>query len=290
MGTGQGEGGQSDEEAGDMKIGIVAPANTANPDMVAPLTAYAALAYPEVDLVFHPQCFENDGHFAGSDARRAAAFLEFANDPGFSAIWFARGGYGSNRILATVMPQLNAAARSKKYVGYSDMGFLLGALYARRIGQVAHGPMPIDVMRRSGGGDETVARSLGWIARGERHGLEPGLGQRPAAAFNLAILGSLIGTPWLPDLADHELLIEEVSEPLYNVDRLLFTMANAAQLRGIAGVRLGAVTDIKENTPRWGETLDVMIQRWCRDMGVPYLGTALIGHTQTNRVVPFGMA
>ena len=80
-----------------------------------------------------------------------------------------------------------------------------------------------------------------------------------------------------------------MSEPLYNVDRLLFTMANAAQLRGIAGVRLGAVTDIKENTPRWGETLDVMIQRWCRDMGVPYLGRAEIGHTQANHVVPFGV-
>ncbi len=51
-----------------MKIGIVAPANTANPQMVAPMTAYAALAYPEVDLVFHPQCWESDGHFAGPDA------------------------------------------------------------------------------------------------------------------------------------------------------------------------------------------------------------------------------
>lgn len=273
-----------------MKIGIVAPANSASPDMVAPLTAYAALAYPEVELVFHPQCWESDGHFAGPDARRAAAFLEFANDPGFAAIWFARGGYGSNRILDTVMPQLNDAARRKKYVGYSDMGFMLAALYARRIGQVAHGPMPVDVLRSSGGGDATVARSLGWIARGERQGLEPGLGRRPAAAFNLAILGALIGTPWLPDLTDHELLIEEVAEPLYNVDRLLFTMANATQLRGIAGVRLGAVTAIKDNNPPWGETLDTMIRRWCRDMGVPFLGPAEVGHTQTNRVVPFGLA
>lgn len=272
-----------------MKIGIVAPANTANPQMVAPMTAYAALAYPEVDLVFHPQCWESDGHFAGPDARRAAAFLEIANDPAFEAVWFARGGYGSNRILELIMPQLNDAARRKKYVGYSDMGFMLGALYARRIGRVAHGPMPTDILRSSGGGDATVARSLGWIARGERQGLEPGLGKRPAAAFNLAILGSLIGTPWLPDLTDHELLIEEVSEPMYNIDRLLFTMANAPQLRGIAGVRLGAVTGVKDNTPSWNIPLPAMMERWCRDMGVPFLGNAEIGHTQTNHVVPFGM-
>ena len=65
-------------------------------------------------MVVHPQCFLEAGHFAGTDAERAAAFLEFANDPGFDAIWFARGGYGSNRILDSVMSQLNAAARAKK--------------------------------------------------------------------------------------------------------------------------------------------------------------------------------
>jgi muramoyltetrapeptide carboxypeptidase len=271
-----------------LKIGIVAPANTLNPEVVAPLSAFAALAYPEVELVFHPQCFESEGHFAGPDARRAAAFLEIANDPAFGAVWFARGGYGSNRILTEAMPRLGPAARDKAYVGYSDMGFLLAALYARRIGRVAHGPMATDIRRN--GGDRTVARSLGWIARGERAGLEPTLGGQPAAAFNLAILGSLIGTPWLPDLADHVLMIEEVSEPMYNLDRLLFTMANATQLKGLAGVRLGAVTAVQENDPPWGETLEVMIARWCRDMGVPYLGRAEIGHTQANRVVPFGVA
>ena len=132
-------------------------------------------------------------------------------------------------------------------------------------------------------------RSAGWRA-GERQGLEPGLdGRTPSVAFNLAILGSLIGTPWLPDLADHVLMIEEVSEPMYNVDRLLFTMANATQLRGLAGVRLGAVTAVQDNDPPWGERLEFMIDRWCRDMGVPYLGRAEIGHTQANRVVPFGV-
>ncbi|MFX7648173.1 hypothetical protein ABTJ47_19850, partial [Acinetobacter baumannii] len=74
-----------------------------------------------------------------------------------------------------------------------------------------------------------------------------------------------------------------------NIDRLLFTMANAPQLRGIAGVRLGAVTGVKDNTPSWNIPLPAMMERWCRDMGVPFLGNAEIGHTQTNHVVPFGM-
>ncbi len=266
----------------------MAPASRGNRDAEAPFMAFAALAYPQVDLVVHPQCWVADGHFAGSDAVRAAAFLQLANDPTIDAIWFLRGGYGSNRLLTTVMPQLAPAARHKAYLGYSDAGFLLSALYARRIGRPAHGPMASDIRRERG--DETIARSLGWLAWGDRQGLEPGLDARPAIALNLSILGALIGTPWLPDLADHVLLVEEVSEPMYNVDRLLFHMAHAAQLKGLAGVRLGAVNDVQPNDPPWGETLEGMIARWCGEMGVPYLGRAEIGHTQANRVVPFGIA
>lgn len=271
-----------------MRIGVLAASSVADTDVIAPVSAFAALAYPEVELVFHPSSGAQDGHFAGSDAVRAAAFLDYANDPAFDAIWFLRGGYGANRLLTTVMPALNAAARRKTYLGYSDVGFLLAALYARRIGRPAHGPMASDIRRE--GGDVTVARALGWMERGERAGLEPGLDGRPAAAFNLSILTALIGTPWLPDLADHVLIVEEVSEAMYAIDRMLFTLGNATQLRSVAGVRLGAVTDVTANAPEWGETLEHMMTRWCRDLGVPYLGRAEVGHTQANRVVPFGVA
>ena len=59
-----------------MKIGILAPASIGNPAAEAPVSAFAAIAYPNVDLIFHPQCYEQDGHFAGSDERRASAFLD----------------------------------------------------------------------------------------------------------------------------------------------------------------------------------------------------------------------
>ncbi|HEX8486611.1 LD-carboxypeptidase [Sphingomonas sp.] len=271
-----------------MRIGVLAASSRANPEVIPKVTAFAAIAFPEVELVFHPQCLETDGHFAGSDMRRGEAFLDYANDPAFDAIWFLRGGYGANRILSMVMPHLGRAARAKTYLGYSDVGFLLSALYARRIGYAVHGPMASDIGR--GGGEETVARSLGWLARRDRAGLEPGLDGQPCVAFNLSILGALIGTPWLPDLTDHIVVVEEVSEAMYNVDRLLFKIAHATQLRGIAGLRLGAVSDVQPNVPAWGETLDYMMVRWSRDMGVPYLGRAEVGHTQANRVVPFGIA
>jgi muramoyltetrapeptide carboxypeptidase len=277
-----------------MRIGVVAPARSIDILVENRVKALIALTFPEVDIVFHPQCFMVEGHFAGSDAVRAAAFLEFANDAGIDAIWFARGGYGSNRILETILPQLNAAAKRKTYLGYSDMGFMLGALYARRIGRPAHGPMPSEVGRRNDAA-HCVSRALAWLVNGDRKSLEPTIDspegiRRPHAAFNLAILTSLIGSKYLPDLTDHVLMIEEVSEPLYRVDRMLFTMAHATQLKGIAGIRLGQVNDVIDNDVTFNETPEQMIVRWCAEMGVPYLGRAQIGHYADNCVVPFGVA
>jgi muramoyltetrapeptide carboxypeptidase len=271
-----------------MRIGVVAPARTVSRESSLRLAAFMALTYPAHEIVFHPQCYLTEGHFAGSDAVRASAFLEFANDSAFDAIWFARGGYGSNRILDMVMPKLNAAAGHKTYMGFSDMGFLLGALYARRIGRSVHASMASSLGRNDTG--ESTGWALGWLIDKDRRALEPSLaGGRPAAAFNLAILSAMVGTKWVPDLTDHVLMLEEVDEPLYRIDRMFFQLAHATQLRGIAGIRLGQVTSVVNNDVPFGETVEQIAQRWCRDMGVPYLGRAEIGHVELNRVVPFGL-
>lgn len=242
---------------------------------------------PNARLVIHPQCLLSDGHFAGADADRAAAFIDIANDPHIDAVWFARGGYGSNRIIPDVIGRLTDVAKAKTYLGYSDAGFLLAALYARDIGRPVHGPMLADINRP--GGEAAVARALAWLTMGDRGTLEAGLDGRPHAAFNLTILAGLVGTPWLPDLTGHMLIIEEVAEPLYRIDRMLCQVARADQLRGIAGVRLGRIEDIQPNDPIWGEDIATMINRWCAEMGVPYLGTADVGHDAGNKIVPFGV-
>ncbi|MDB5707403.1 MAG: LD-carboxypeptidase [Sphingomonas bacterium] len=270
-----------------MRIGIVAPGRPIDRVIADRAAAAAAIWFPGVELVFHPQCFLSDGgHFAGVDAARAAAFLDFANDPAFDALWFARGGYGANRILHAVMPKLGPAAAAKSYCGYSDTGFVLGALYATKIGHPVHAPLVSDISRSDGGA--SFARTLSWLTEKNRGVLEPSLGKQPAVAFNLSILNALIGTPWLPDLAGHVLMIEDISEPLYRIDRMLFQMAHATGLKHIAGVRLGRVSDVIPNDPPFAEDVPTMIERWCREMGVPFLGPADIGHDAENKVVPFG--
>lgn len=238
----------------------------------------------DVSLHFHEQCFAEDGHFAGDDGVRLRALVDCANDPAFDAVWFAMGGYGSNRIAAQAIAQMNAAARSKSYLGYSDTGFLLGALYRNGIGRVAHGPLAGDIRRE--GGERAVKRALDWL-KGQVSGLEPRLDERPAVAFNLTTLAMLVGTDLAPDLGGHVVLIEEVAEHLYAVDRMLFHVTQ--HLKGIAGLRLGRISDVPENDRPFGTDEVAIVEDWCARSGIPYLGRADIGHDAANKIVPFGL-
>ncbi len=272
-----------------LRIGVVAPGSRIDPSVGRRVQALAATLYPDraPDIQVHPQCFASHGHFAGDDAARTEAFIEIANDPGIDALWFARGGYGSCRLAETVLPRLTEAARDKAYLGYSDAGSLLAALYGRGFGRIAHGPMPIDIERE--GGEQAVGRALAWLVERAPETLEPSLSSGvPAAAFNLAILSQLIGTPFQPDLSGHVLMLEEVSEYMYAIDRYLFHVTSNPGVRKVAGIRLGRCSAIPPNEPDFGQTEEEVARYWCARSGIAYLGRADIGHDVANKVVPFG--
>jgi muramoyltetrapeptide carboxypeptidase len=269
-----------------MRIGVVAPSTPIEPAVAERVTALAAAHHPGIEIVFHPQCFISHKHFAGTDIERATAFLEVANDPGFDALWHARGGYGSNRIAEALVERLQPAARRKSYLGYSDAGFTLAALYRAGFERVVHCPMPADIKRE--GGEAAVLRVLGWLEDG-RQGLEPSLdGSAPAAAFNITVLSHLLGTGIEPDLAGHVLMLEDVSEHSYRTDRALFRITSSANVRRVAGIRLGRCSLVPENDPDFGETEEDIMRFWCDRAGIPFLGPADIGHDADNKIVPFG--
>ncbi len=251
--------------------------------------ALASAEFAQVDLSFHPQCFEVDGHFAGDDATRRDAFIATANDPAVDAIWFAMGGYGSNRIAEPAIAALTQPAREKTYLGYSDAGTMLGALYRRGIGHPVHGPLAGDIRRE--GGEDAVRRVLRFLSGQDvalEAGLDAGENGRPSVAFNLMTLAMLCGTDLMPDLSGHVVLVEEVAEHLYAVDRLFFHITQ--HLRGIAGLRLGRIGDIPENDRPFGMNEEEIARYWCERTGIPYLGRADIGHDAANAIVPFGVA
>lgn len=269
-----------------MRIGVVAPSTPIDRVVAERVTALAAEHHPGLKIDFHPQCFLSHGHFAGTDLDRAEAFFEVANDPTVDALWHARGGYGSNRIAEAVVGQLKRAARDKAYLGYSDAGFVLAALYRAGFERVVHGPMPADIKRD--GGEAAVLRVLGWLA-GKREGLEPSLGgSGRAAAFNITVLSHLLGTAIEPDLGGHVLMLEDVSEHRYRTDRALFHITSNPNVRRAAGIRLGRCSLVPENDPDFGETEEEILRFWCDRAGIPFLGAADIGHDADNKIVPFG--
>jgi muramoyltetrapeptide carboxypeptidase len=271
------------------RIGVAAPGSRMSPEVADRVRALADRLYPDrtVEIVFHPQCFASHGHFAGDDARRARAFLELANDESLDAVWFARGGYGSCRVVEAVMRGLAPPSRKKSYVGYSDAGTLLAALYQAGFTAVAHGPMAQDITRD--GGDRAVGRALAWMIDRAPEALEPtaGLGQK-TAAFNMTVLSHLLGTPLQPDLEGHVLMLEEVGEAMYRIDRLLFHITSNVEIRSVTGIMLGRCSDITPNEPDFGTNEEEVARYWCARSGIAWLGRADIGHDADNKVVPFG--
>jgi muramoyltetrapeptide carboxypeptidase len=284
------------------RIGIVAPASRIPPELAGRINAIAAELYPgRAELVFHQQCFLKSGHFAGTDAERAEAFLDHANDPAFDAVWFARGGYGSGRIAAHVMENLKPAAREKLYLGYSDLGYMLAGLYKAGC-KVAHGPMPAD-LNRSGrtshgadsascdavDGKQAVVRALRYLVERAPDALEPHVSSNaPSAAFNITVLNHILGTALEPDLTGHVLMLEEVSEHHYRIDRSLHHITSFPSIRRIAGIRLGRCSEIPSNDPEFGQEEEEIAKHWCEVAGIAWLGRADIGHDIDNKVVPFG--
>lgn len=262
-----------------MKIAVVAPAcplDPTVPERVAPLIPAG------LSVEFHPQCFASWGHFAGTDDERRDALVEVANDPDVDAVWFARGGYGSNRIAEAALERMTSAAGDKIFLGYSDMGFLLAGLAARSIGRSVHGPMPSDIKRA--GGEAAVARSLAYLA-------DPQPAPRRQIAFNIVVLSHLIGTVLEPDFTGRELMLEEVDEHHYSIDRSLFHITASANVRRCAGIRLGRCAVPENDRPFFLEGVgdeETIMQDWCERSGIPYLGRADIGHDVDNTVVVFG--
>ena len=268
---------------------MVAPASRVSPEVAERVPRLAKSLYPDrtPEIIFHPQCFASHGHFAGDDETRGKAFLDIANDESYDAVWFARGGYGSCRVVEAIVCGLAEPSRRKTYLGYSDAGVLLAALYRAGFETVAHGPVAQDILRD--GGEEAVGRALAWMVDRSPEALEPTVGRvKMTAAFNMTVLSQLLGTQLQPDLGGHVLMLEEVGEAMYRIDRSLFHITNNAEIRRVSGMMLGRCSNITPNDPDFGMNEEEIACYWCKRSGIPWLGRADIGHDISNKIVPFG--
>lgn len=277
-----------------MRVKLVAPARWVERELVERFAALAARHGIEVEV--SPQCFERSGQLAGSDETRAAALVDALSQPGVDAVWCARGGYGAGRLLERLGGAPTAAA-GRILIGYSDVTMLL--LGIRNTGlRMIHGPMPIDLS--AGGRDANFLPLFAALAAGRLPGapelpagalrtVVPGRARGPVVAANLSLLTRLVGTPHGPDLRGAILILEDVDEKLYAVDRMLVHLRHAGVLHGLAGLVMGGFTGLSDDAIPFGEDVPAMTRRLAGDLGIPVIEGYPVGHGPENAAVPQGV-
>ena len=245
------------------------------------------------------------GHFAGTDAQRAADVNAMFADPGVQGILAMTGGSGGNRMLPLV--DYAAIARNPKFLGgYSDLTALINAVNAQTGLVTFHCPMgasewnEFSVQWLRGAVIEAQAQSL--VNSPEREDalvpragrittLRGGRARGPLVGGNLAVLSSMVGSKYLPSFDGAILFLEEVNEYIYRVDRMLSTLKLAGALDRLAGVVLGAFTRCGPGDGNYGTlTLDeVFDDYFVKPMNVPVYGGAQFGHIQRKFTLPVGL-
>lgn len=239
------------------------------------------------DVHFDPSIVERSGYFAGSDARRGSELAAAIADDDADAIVAVRGGFGAARLLPAVDLQ-RLVARPKLLVGFSDVS-ALHALWARAgLGSI-HGAMVAGLGRsdalRIARWQRAVEGALPAPLSGLRT-IAPGRARGPLLGGNLAVLTSLIGTPYLPDLGGSVLFLEDIGERPYRVDRMLTTWAQAGVLRRLAAIALGAFSDCGPGPD--GVRVDEVLAERLGALGIPVVADVPSGHLDDNLELPLG--
>jgi len=223
------------------------------------------------------------GYLAGPDTRRLDELLRALRDPSARALVLARGGYGLLRIARDIPQELI----DKPVVGYSDATVLHELWWRAKVPSV-HGPMctqlgedPAAVQRLRALLFGAVPEPLRWAARTVR----PGRVEGPLRGGNLAVLASLCGTPLQPSFRGAIVLLEDLGEPPYRLDRLCTQLLLAGAFEGAAGFVVGDLSAEGEDN----EGRDEAVGERLSAVGVPVVLGAPFGHAGRNQPVAFGV-
>lgn len=245
------------------------------------------------DVAWNPGLLSRARYLAGDDARRGNELAAALADPRSRAVVAARGGYGSMRLLPHVWPSVNGHPSSsdpaKLLVGFSDITALHAALQAA--GQVSvHGPVVTQL------GTQPPAIVERFFALLEDGTIPPppvagtpfvgGVVQGPLLGGNFSLVTRLLGTPWLPDLRGAILLLEDVGEKPYRIDRMWTHLRLAGVFERVAGLALGEFTDCED--PDGDFTLREVLENLAAETGLPCIGELPIGHGAVNVPVALG--
>lgn len=269
------------------RIAIAAPAGPIEPAALA--RGRKALERLGFETVVRDDILDRDGYLAGSDERRAAELMQHVRDPEVDAILCARGGYGCHRIVEALDADAFRAA-AKLLVGYSDITTLL-LWQRRRAGLIGlHGPMLERASGLVGESASALVRMLqgtGPLPRFVGESLAPGWAEGRLVGGSLSVCVASLGTPWELDTRDAILMLEDVTELPYRIDRMLQQLRAAGKLDRVAGIALGGFTDCEDE--RYPDRpLRRLVEELLGGLGIPVVLGLPFGHVDDNRPWPMG--
>jgi muramoyltetrapeptide carboxypeptidase len=267
------------------RVAVVAPSGPVDPAGLDAGVRWLRGLGLDVRLGAHVR--DRHGFFAGDDAARAADLRAAWCDPEIAAVLCARGGYGAVRVLDHLDWSELAAARPKLLHGSSDITALHVAFGARLAVTTSFGPMVATLLADP---DPVTAAATRTALLGEPSGvtggrpLVPGRAAGPLTGGNLSLLTSMLGTPYAPPAARGRIvLLEDVGEEPYRVDRMLTQLLMSGWLDGVAGIALGSWTRCGDPGRLWavlGERLG--------GLGVPVVAGLPVGHGAPQHTVTLG--
>jgi muramoyltetrapeptide carboxypeptidase len=280
------------------RVAVVAPSGPFDGDRFA--SGLHTLRVLDLEPVHDPRVFARRGYLAGSDEDRLSILESAIADPAVKAIWAARGGYGATRLLDRL--RLSDWVRAEKLlVGFSDITALHAALNALGFATL-HAPVVTQLSEQP---PKALAR-LHQILFETRPAtplqaeptvtLHPGKARGRLVGGNLSLFASLVGTPYLPNLDGALLLLEDVGERPYRIDRMWTQLRLSGALQGLRGVVVGQFLrcDGEGGDPTPLQLLEELVS----PLGVPSAATFAIGHDSSrngsgssgsNEAVPLGI-
>jgi len=273
------------------EIVVIAPAGPFARDAVA--LGLRFLEDRGFAVSFDEGIFEDWRYLAGPDPRRLAELTDALTRPGVRAVWCARGGYGTLRLLDQVPWDAVAAAERRWLVGFSDITALHAAWLTKGLGGSVHGPN-VSTLGHVGGTDREHLFGLlegrlppAALGCARLRTLRPGTAEGPLWGGNLSLVTRLLGTPYLPPIDGSVLFLEEVGERPYRVDRMLTHLRLSGVLERLAAVVLGDFVGCEEDEADY-DVADVLDEA-LRGVDVPVVAGYPAGHGVRHRALPFGV-
>jgi muramoyltetrapeptide carboxypeptidase len=276
-------------------IAIVAPAGILKNREETILKAKELAESWGLYVILGNNLFNQNNHFAGTDAERAADFQEALDNISIKAIWAARGGYGSVRILNCL--DFNKFSEHPKWiVGYSDLTAVHNHVNSLGV-ETLHAMMPTNLEEEPEELIETIisfkkalfGEALSYTVSSSKDNrvISSETINGPLVGGNLAILASMLGSESQLNTVDKILFIEEIGEYKYAIDRMLQSLKRAGYFTKVKAVIVGDISAIKKNSTEWGSSIEQLILEVVPPH-IPVLFDFPAGHEADNRALVFG--